>query len=109
MLAVRWRGGCVSDRPIAAGDLVVVVRNMRNPCQCGRSRIFTPIFMVSKISHSTSHCDGCLSIFPLEECAWVEGKNEVYFTYRLKRIPPLDELEGRCTEESLRQPHKEPA
>ena len=91
-------------RPIQAGDLVQVVRPMINGCGCKSCRV-TPIhfFTVSAITITHSFCPECKRRFPEEVCAWVDGKHRVYALYRLKRIPPLDELEGEKTQESLKE------
>ena len=94
----------MSDRPISVGDLVQVVKPRL--C-CGNSSAIGRVFVVGRISMGC-YCSTCGFTPPLP-CASVQdgvGKCEVE---RLKRIPPLDELEGERTEESTRLPTKEPA
>lgn len=53
---------------------------------------------------TNSHCAVCYTNFPIELNAWIEDKNSVLEMTRLKRIPPLSELEGERTEETLKEP-----
>ena len=96
----------MSDRPIQVGDLVAVVRP--NTCDCAASRnSFGRLFHVAKIDVSEGgsfcmQCDKVLSNKPFFFAS--DGGNRNYGMYRLKRIPPLEELEGVRTEENLKEP-----
>ena len=96
------------DRPIQVGDLVQVVR----PSFCiGGNEGIGVTFIVERIDldggSRCSYCDkehGDGHYYALSVVAkgWWPLR-------RLKRIPPLSELEGQRPEESLRQPVKEKA
>ena len=89
------------DKPISVGDLVVVVR----PCKaCGDTRWLGDTFRVSEFftSREPSLCCGEESAGEVYACA--EGEDEGMPLRELKRIPPLDELEGQRTEENLKEP-----
>lgn len=100
----------MSDRPIAVGDLVQVVRPSGCPsCGCralGRTFLVCAITTYSGGSYC-NHCGRNLSddVYTAAE----DDSRRSYGLFRLKRIPPLSELEGERTEETLKQPHKEPA
>jgi hypothetical protein len=89
------------DKPISVGDLVVVVRGM--PC-CGaltkRNGLF---FKVSAISPDNgAACDSCGKIGGEMHA---KDENGLRFDIsRLKRIPPLSELESEKRDEDLREP-----
>ena len=84
------------------GDLVQVVKPV--PC-CGRT---TPmqghIFKVTSIDVAIPgyRCNYCAVICPAEASA--HGGEKPVDLSRLKRIPPLDELEGVRTEENIKEP-----
>ena len=94
----------MSDRPIQVGDLVQVVRVGQWPCDCP-STIVGHIFTVSRIvPQLLTCCGGCGFRLGASTCVFgLEGGAAVEIE-RLKRIPPLDELEGQRTEEVLREP-----
>jgi hypothetical protein len=79
----------VSD--IRVGDLVVVVRNSLHPCKCPVGKALGRHFIVEEVCVTPSMCRTCGTDFPPEMVAW-DGR-VVYELDRLKRIPPLDELE----------------
>lgn len=91
-----------AERPIAVGDLVQVVRP--RPCCPEKSRLggtFTVTairdgaWLECAFCHKVADADTAeLSAFPGR---WIER-------FRLKRIPPLDELEGQRIQEDLREP-----
>lgn len=91
------------DKPISVGDLVMVIRHTKyaNLCACPSTAI-GHIFRVQDISKTPSHCGRCMKPYPAEWCAWDGGV--VYELTRLKRIPPLSELEGERTQEGIREP-----
>ena len=83
----------MSDRPISAGDLVQIVRPA--PC-CGNEYGMGLIFRVVSLD-GNGHCMKC-GAYPLLG-AW-GSRHGVIFS-RLKRIPPLDELEGEKRDEEI--------
>lgn len=89
------------SEPIKVGDLVMVVRNRLRPiCGCPPKGLGS-IFRVSAINRTAAECEGCNTYIPKDLCAWVDGKAFVYPLYRLKRIPPLEELQTyRQTDET---------
>lgn len=86
-------------KPIAVGDLVQVVRWSCCGVELGK------VFVVASMS---SHDDGwfcrsCRGPHPSGTFA-LDGQNRVGAVLPwLKRIPPLDELEGVKTEETLKE------
>jgi len=95
------------DKPIAVGDLVQVVK------ACCRKTVLTPVFVVDRMWNpgAGSECAFCRTNFPIETTAVHAFKpnNHAYPLSWLKRIPPLSELEGVKSEETLRLPKKETA
>lgn len=90
------------SEPIKAGDLVVVVKT--TPC-CGNPKALGMHFVVKSLrpARGRYHCSHCNTTWPTE----VVALKEVPFAYqlhRLKRIPPLAELEGQRTQEDIREP-----
>lgn len=87
------------DKPISVGDLVQVVKS--SPC-CGNTIFLGVTFTVTGMAMS-SHCTHCKS---RKEAVAVRGKSDGRLTdiRRLKRIPPLSELEGQHTQETTRNP-----
>jgi hypothetical protein len=75
---------------IKVGDLVMVVRP-RYCCPHKNPHLGT-IFKVSKLLTTTAPCDECGDRSPIDS-ALAEGMTAGYNVLRLKRIPPLDELE----------------
>ena len=94
----------MADRPIQVGDLVVIMRK----AGCCVDLSSGHIFKVSDIrtSNDPYHCARCNTTYPtqLVACGYEHYGIQLW---RLKRIPPLEELEGLRTEESLRVPTKE--
>ena len=90
------------SEPIKVGDMVVVVRGM--PC-CGHS---TPmqghIFRVAQIRERTMTRFPCLYCAAESDNPAALGGEKPVDLCRLKRIPPLSELEGERTQEDLREP-----
>lgn len=87
------------SKPIAVGDLVQIVKP--SPC-CNSSTAVGHTFVVNRIDSSPSMCKHCgENIFGASAV-----KPNGYWTLlsRLKRIPPLSELEGQRTEENLKEP-----
>lgn len=87
----------MSDKPISVGDLVVVVKPTLCCGQLGKS--FGAVFRVSHIRERTysrcAHC-GSSAITLL-----ADGWRAAISLYRLKRIPPLSELEGEKRDEEI--------
>ena len=94
----------MSDRPIQVGDLVQVVR----PLGCCPSISIGWIFIVQKIETYTVHCQVCKTVFKEGPLAY---SGDYYIPlWRLKRIPPLLELEGVLAQNEIKRPlTKEPA
>lgn len=87
----------MSDRQIQVGDLVMV----KQVC-CDTSVLGVP-FIVSRAILSGHYCTNCGKSHTASMLAIGLRDYGVPFSW-LKRIPPLDELEGRRTEEKLRLP-----
>lgn len=89
------------DNPIQAGDLVVIVK----PKTCGCQEPLGHIHYVKAIMMSASggvRCIYCGNLEPQTVVADFGGiASEIY---RLKRIPPLSELEGEKRDEKLTEP-----
>jgi hypothetical protein len=78
----------VSD--IRAGDLVMVVRGMT--CCGGDTESLGKTFVVSDIYSFQGFCMDCDA--PQSGCAADGNADDGFEVDRLKRIPPLDELES---------------
>lgn len=91
----------MNDKPIAVGDLVVVVRP--RGC-CGNTDAIGEVYRVSRLfDRSKCACCGVFyGTFAADEGGWMRAD-----VSRLRRIPPLSELEGQRSEETL--PTKERA
>ena len=92
-----------AERPIAVGDLVQVVRP--TPC-CGNENNLSRIFVVEAIGRFGDFCMYCGRRVRLVSAQGLVGAgttNSVRLS-RLKRIPPLDELEGTKTDEPMKEP-----
>ena len=90
----------MSDRPIQVGDLVQVVRPTR--C-CGGTKTIGWTYLVMSFNSMDSYkCEACGAITrsPVADRGYGWGCT----VDRLKRIPPLSELEGQRTQEDLREP-----
>ena len=87
----------MSEKPIAVGDLVQVVRPA--PC-CGTTRGMGIIFTVSGLEPFPRWCQFCFQ----GEWKSALGYGTPVRVDRLRRIPPMPELEGERTEEQLREP-----
>lgn len=97
------------DKPINVGDLVVVVKPRP---QCGCADRLGEIFRVTEIETGEWGAK-CLTCFKVEDTtAYFSvaygGSNSVGI-HRLKRIPPLDELEGVSQEQWTTTKWSEPA
>lgn len=87
------------SEPIKAGDLVVVVRP--TPC-CDDTSAIGHTFHVLAVRRRHQGCC-CFCRVPRAATA-AEDVDCHYDIDRLKRIPPLSELEGECTQEDIREP-----
>jgi hypothetical protein len=85
---------------IKIGDLVQVVKPV--PCCGSITPMYGHIFVVTGFERcGEGYCKICDARLP----AWrgvLGGENRVW-EERLKRIPPLEELEGQRTEETIRE------
>ena len=93
------------SEPIKAGDLVVVVRDNGCPCPIP-DRIMGKVYTVASIEPERLLGCGCGRPTRRWTSAFIvngEKRHEIG-TYRLKRIPPLSELEGERTQEDIREP-----
>lgn len=94
-------------RPIQVGDFVVVVKPTKCSCpQNGLGRIFK----VSAINPGSSDwwfcptCGGKFKKLVGEGPSAVDEDGKQRGLHRLKRIPPLEELEGQRTQEDMKEP-----
>ena len=90
------------SEPINVGDLAVIVK----PLPCGCSASLGLIFLVERIERCETYgyCVYCKQkTFPAGVCVVAHGD---FYTEvsRVKRIPPLDELESAKQKEDLREP-----
>lgn len=90
------------DKPISVGDLVQVVRS------CCTKRVNRPTFIVGEIKggggiqFGYSYCSSCMTPMPNVYFAMPAGGMPVGQPLPwLKRIPPLDELEGVKHDEEI--------
>ena len=87
---------------IAVGDLVMVVRP--SPC-CGSDlAVGRRIFTVASLDFDSGTCSGCGANIPPVKAAFNENNGKHYQLNRLKRIPPLSELESSKTDEPIKEP-----
>lgn len=90
------------DKPISVGDLVMSVYSTE--CGCTPSG---RIFRVTKVRLSTDPwvCVVCGQEHSQEPCAeGSTGSGTMTVLRKLKRIPPLSELEGQPTQEDIKEP-----
>ena len=93
------------ERPIAVGDLVVVI----GPSKCPLARQGDDLghtFKVISITPTTSNerCATCGSVHGPFNLLYAEDLQWNFPLYRLKRIPPLSELWGSKTDEPMKEP-----
>ncbi len=93
------RSEATPGAPISVGDLVVIVRG--NKC-CGYASGLGVHFNVTKIYQHSGHCKAC-GAFNSGLVADSERPTVTYL-YKLKRIPPLSELEGVLAQNEIRHP-----
>ena len=86
------------SEPIRVGDLVQVVRPI--PCCGNLGASFGAIFRVTKIKCAPfTYCGECKKCIDNVVC--VEGWHALVTASRVKRIPPLSELESEQRKEEL--------
>jgi hypothetical protein len=89
------------DKPISVGDLVVIVR--LREC-CPENTKLGLIYRVNSLRTAEYACHYCGKPHGGQwTVAWGEG-NVGANVVRLKRIPPLSDLEGERTQEDIREP-----
>lgn len=88
----------MSDRPIQVGDMVVVIG-----AHCKGAEKFIGItFKVGVVRTGFPYCTCCGAQEGYLTVASPEGRPNAFYA-PLKRIPPLEELKGKRTEESIRE------
>lgn len=96
------------SEPIQVGDLVMLVRG--HPCVYESSHYGVPYRVVEIIQPTGGgwHCSRCgeydMHWGELAARLWHTGDGNGMPLSCLKRIPPLDELEGVKTEEGIHEP-----
>ena len=91
----------MSDKAISVGDLVQVVRVDKCRCQGTLGSIFKVKAIISQWPFGRI-CNGCGDRRALNEPhAEDEADGTVAPLWRLKRIPPLSDLEGETRKEEL--------
>lgn len=83
------------EKPITVGDLVMVIKP--SPC-CKNASDIGYIFEVKSIVTNSGHCEYCGK---KDESLVAYSGLYPFRMYRLKRIPPLDELESQPSKEAL--------
>ena len=89
-------GTTMSDKPISAGDLVIAVRATTCCAKFGR-KAGVP-FRVERIATFPTSCSQCGRIRNVPIASGDIGNVDLD---RLKRIPPLEELEGEKRDEEI--------
>ena len=96
------------NSPIKVGDLVQVVRWDCCGSLLGNVYEVTKYFDTS--GYRVGRCKDCQKLVRINgRQAFKLSNGRIAYRNEIKRIPPLSELEGQRTEESLRLPRKEPA
>lgn len=88
------------SEPIKVGDLVMVVRKADFGCCVAPGEDLGKIFVVCDLSITHFTCAICGARHGARLMAW-RDKHWVFELHRLKRIPPLGELEGVDEKETL--------
>lgn len=92
------------SEPIKVGDLVQVIRGTGCSCDKAHSSLGL-IFRVERMGLSSGQCHWCHAYVGCENAKAAKPADYGSFSlHRLKRIPPLSELEGVKTEEDTREP-----
>lgn len=90
------------SEPIGVGDLVMVVRD--RVCCHNPAAQYGLTFRVLRFRNTGCYpCEDCGDMTPLTNAVG-EGIFAGYDVRRLKRIPPLGELEGQPTHEDMKEP-----
>lgn len=95
------------SEPIKPGDLVVVLRvsPSASGCGCTYAEDIGKVFRVRRVYCCDAECFKCGALIPplwmAEERLDERGLPVTYPFSRLKRIPPLEELEGENRKEEL--------
>lgn len=91
------------SEPIKAGDLVMVVREgMPCPAKCRlATNTLGRIFRVARVATINLVCNGCGIDKGTDVVAFPDSGTGVYRLPRLKRIPPLGELDDVKREEEI--------
>jgi hypothetical protein len=92
-----------NHKVISVGDLVQIVR--ARAC-CAEHTGWGHVFRVKKIETDDYACHYCKKDVGIMTVAWGEGLSGAEIS-RLKRIPPLDEIES--WDENFKLDHREPA
>lgn len=88
------------DKPISVGDLVQVIKP--RPC-CGLPDTLGRILTVTRVAKKFLRCTSCGERRPNVN-AFLLSDNLSYEALRLKRIPPLSELESEKNDSKLAEP-----
>ena len=97
----------MSDKPIQVGDLAMIVRPTRCSChQQALGRIIKVVAIEGGVSQlwRCSVCGMSYKKLPGEGQYAIDEDGKHRGLYRLKRIPPLSELEGQRTKEDMKEP-----
>lgn len=98
----------MTDRPIQVGDLAVVVRGHNCVLELYGGVPFTVTALLAPYGGGW-HCPKCDRYSAGPNAIGAEGLTKkdcgIPLSW-LRRIPPLSELEGKRTQESLREPRK---
>ena len=92
------------DKPISVGDLVQIVRA---DCDGAIRNVLGNVYTVTAIGAEARHCPWCKHHFTAAETATTDrpSKSGVYNhavpLAWLKRIPPIEELEGEKRDEEI--------
>ena len=86
------------SEPIKVGDLVVVVRTC---CAARYAESGGIVTRVREIVQSEYYCWDCAEKGTLRALLDISGKYNAAPLFWLKRIPPLDELEGEKRDEEI--------
>jgi hypothetical protein len=85
----------VSDKPISVGDLCVVFRGC-----CDSVRCLGQIFVFGEARRKSTKCPSCGQVNDEDHAGVANFRAGVPMRW-VKRIPPLDELEGVDSREEL--------
>lgn len=89
------------SEPIGVGNLVVVVRNAKCGCPVNNGRI-AKVTSIRKVDFTL--CVMCGDRRKFNGPYAISDGRYIAGVWRLKRIPPLSELEGQPTQEDIKEP-----